>query len=163
MEPYRLSNYNQFLIKKDSVIGVNLHKQYLFSLDREKFDLLKENRSNLTALKEKSPVLFSTMYKLGIIEDSEIDIPNILIMRNRQQVFSNESFRLIINPTLNCNFSCWYCYETHSKKYMSKETVESVIKFIESLATKNKISTYPFFDRKIRLSDGVYLGLLREF
>lgn len=140
MEKYCLSKYNEFHKHGNSIIGVNLYKHLMFNFDIEKYDLLIAHKSNLTALKESSPLLFSTMYKLGIIEDKELNVPDIHIMKNRQQVFSNESFRLIINPTLNCNFSCWYCYETHSKKRMDKETVDAVIKQIELLITKKKIS-----------------------
>jgi uncharacterized protein len=140
MEKYRLSKYNEFLKKKNSVVGVNLFKQQMFALSRDNYDLLFAHKSSLTTLKKSSPVLFSAMYKLGIIEDITLNIPDILLMRNHQQVFSNETYRLIINPTLNCNFSCWYCYETHTKKRMDKETVDAIIKFIESLIIKKKIS-----------------------
>lgn len=140
MNAYRLSKYNQFMDMKDCVVGLNLYNQRVFSLDKEKYDTLISHESDLENLQKNNPVLFSTMYKLGIIEDQDMNIPEILILKNRQYVFSNHSFRLVISPTLNCNFSCWYCYETHSKKYMTKETMESVIKLIESLVTQKKIS-----------------------
>lgn len=31
---------------------------------------------------------------------------------------------LIINPTINCNFNCWYCYENHIKSLMSEDIIE---------------------------------------
>lgn len=51
--------------------------------------------ANLSSLKEKETLLFSTMYKLGIIESVKTDIPSILLMRNRERVFSNKDYRLI--------------------------------------------------------------------
>lgn len=49
--------------------------------------------ANLSFLKET--LLFSTMYKLGIIESVKTDIPSILLIRNRERVFSNKDYRLI--------------------------------------------------------------------
>ncbi|GHS98493.1 radical SAM/SPASM domain-containing protein [Bacteroidia bacterium] len=139
MEQYRLSKYNHFLKKREKVTGVNLYNRRLFSIDRGKYDLLMSYKTDLSRLKEEQPVLFSTMYKLGIIEDITINIPNILLLKNRQQVFQNKTYRLFINPTLNCNFSCWYCYEQHNKKRMSSEVMNNTVKYIENLITKEKI------------------------
>ncbi len=29
---------------------------------------------------------------------------------------NDEKYELHINPTVNCNFNCWYCFETHEKR-----------------------------------------------
>ncbi|WP_340203328.1 radical SAM/SPASM domain-containing protein [Ascidiimonas sp. W6] len=50
---------------------------------------------------------------------------------------NNSSFLLTINPTMNCNFKCWYCYETHIKKSsFSDSMIDKVSKFIEKTAQK---------------------------
>lgn len=41
------------------------------------------------------------------------------------------SFSLTINPTLDCNMRCWYCYENHQKsRTMNSEISERIFKFI---------------------------------
>jgi uncharacterized protein len=140
MENYCFSKYNKFLKTRDGVVGLNLHNKNLFAIDRKNYDLLLAYKSKLNQLQTNWPDLFSTMYKLGIIEDKNTDIPSILLMKNREEVYSNKSYHFIINPTLNCNFSCWYCYETHNKKKMNKETIQNLIKFIGKLVEKEKIS-----------------------
>lgn len=41
------------------------------------------------------------------------------------------SFSLTVNPTLDCNMSCWYCYEKHQvNRTMKEEISERVYKFI---------------------------------
>jgi uncharacterized protein len=43
------------------------------------------------------------------------------------------SFILTINPTMNCNFKCWYCYETHIKQSKLTTTMISRInRFIDN-------------------------------
>lgn len=43
----------------------------------------------------------------------------------------SSSFQIIVNPTISCNFRCWYCYEDHDGgTKMSASTVEKVKKLI---------------------------------
>lgn len=144
MENYILSKYNFFKISDNAVAGVNLRNKMLFAIDLDKYEKLTSFADNLNEFKANDPVLFSTMYKLGIIEEKEIDQNHsrALLLQNRIRVFSENSYKLTINPTLNCNFSCWYCYETHNNKRMTKPTVEATLKYIENLITVRKLSSF---------------------
>ena len=130
MDKYRLSKYNCFLRIKDAVVGVNLCNKTLFSISLDKYEQLEKYKSSLEILEEENPILFSAMYKLGIIEEVSVNFSNMLLMKNRATIFDNK-YHLVINPTLNCNFSCWYCYESHNKSIMEKSTMQAIIKFIE--------------------------------
>ncbi|MCL1934639.1 MAG: hypothetical protein FWF53_12600 [Candidatus Azobacteroides sp.] len=132
MESYKLSKYNIFKKKKEKTIGVNLFNQMLFAISSRDYEMILNHKNCLTKLEENNPVLFSAMYKLGVIEEISANIPAILLLRNRMQVFSDRHHRLIIMPTLNCNFSCWYCYETHTKAMMSSDTVCNIIEYIKN-------------------------------
>jgi len=57
-----------------------------------------------------------------------------------QKVDGNESdYHLIINPTMNCNFKCWYCYEKHIKESkMTDETSHYIISHIKNVFENNK-------------------------
>jgi uncharacterized protein len=47
------------------------------------------------------------------------------------------SFLLTINPTMNCNFKCWYCYETHIKKSaVTPEMIDKIGVFMEKTAKR---------------------------
>lgn len=142
MKKYRLSRYNYFIVKEQYAIGVNLYNQVLFSIDSEKYETLILYKDRLEKMEAEHPILFSTMLKLGIIEVSDFDLPSILIMENRSQVFDISSFHLFINPTLNCNFSCWYCYESRNKATMSKDIIHSVLLLIENLIQTYKLTTF---------------------
>lgn len=40
------------------------------------------------------------------------------------------TYMLGINPTIDCNLNCWYCYERHIPSKMSLETLENIFKHI---------------------------------
>ncbi len=144
MERCVLSKYNYFNFFESTVIGVNLVNKTLFAIGIEKYNLLQSHVGNLEALYDIDPTLFSLMYKLGVIQEEEEDnsVCNALLMKNRQLNFGERRYNLCINPTLNCNFSCWYCYETHNKKHMSKQIIDSTIKYINHILSSKQFSTF---------------------
>jgi uncharacterized protein len=141
MESYKLSKYNIFKKEKGKMIGVNLFNKRLFAITGHDYEMILNHKDCLTKLKENDPVLFSVMYKLGVIEEISTNIPAILLLRNRMAVFSDRYYRIIIMPTLNCNFSCWYCYETHTKTMMSSDKVCNIIAYIKNLIGEKRISS----------------------
>lgn len=141
---YHLSKYNYFKKVNNTIIGVNLINKVLFALDEDKYNLLVLFQNNLNLLKEENFVFYNAMKKLGIISTSDADeafYENALLKR-RLVVFRDSSYRLTVNPTLNCNFSCWYCYESHSKRSMSEETMQNVLKFIKRTASRTDIQVF---------------------
>ncbi|WP_312313983.1 radical SAM/SPASM domain-containing protein [Empedobacter brevis] len=61
-------------------------------------------------------------------------------MRDLIDTIDNQDqyYHLIINPTMNCNFSCWYCYEKHEKKsQISDETIDKILRMIENIFIAN--------------------------
>jgi len=40
-------------------------------------------------------------------------------------------YQVVINPTMNCNFKCWYCYESHIKdSRLESQELENIKRFI---------------------------------
>ncbi|WP_369491562.1 radical SAM/SPASM domain-containing protein [Porphyromonas crevioricanis] len=59
------------------------------------------------------------------------------IIKSRYNDAVNErNYFLIILPTVNCNYKCWYCYQQHLPSHMSTETMEKIKKHI-SYVIKN--------------------------
>jgi len=141
MENYKFSKYNIFKRKKEKTIGVNLFNKRLFAINNQDYEMILNHKDCLTKLEENDTELFSAMVKLGVIEETGTNIPDILLLRNRSAIFSDRYYRLIILPTLNCNFSCWYCYETHTKAMMSSDTMYNIIAYIKTLIEEKRISS----------------------
>jgi uncharacterized protein len=53
------------------------------------------------------------------------------------------NYRLIINPTVNCNFNCWYCYENHSKKTkMNLDIQQRVLYHINNVVKNDDLKQF---------------------
>lgn len=131
---------NDYLFHKtvgDSTVCINLLNEVIFLLSKEKYELFSSFKDDLSSLQTKHPVFFSTMLKLGAIEEKEKTTYEKYVIRNREIVYNKNEYRLTINPTLNCNCNCWYCYETHNKKIINNNTVENIYKFVNKHIEEN--------------------------
>lgn len=100
----------------------NIVEKYIYTIDR---------------LKQIHPTLFSSLVKMKMVvenQQEEIIIKSII----QQKLSSERILRLTINPTLDCNLRCWYCYENHNtKSYMDGKTMLSIYDFVKSQLTDN--------------------------
>lgn len=91
-------------------------------------------------IKTMYPTLYTQMYDAGMIVNDSVDEPSLLVVRIRTSEEASDEFILHINPTLDCNFDCWYCYENHVKgSKMSADTLESTKKLIDSIVGRPNI------------------------
>lgn len=145
MGKYILSKYNCFKPGENNlVVGINLQNKVFFCIDDNQYQKLNQYSENLVQLENDDPVFFSTMTKLGVIAelDSDENYNKEILLTNRIIVFGRDNYKLTINPTLNCNFSCWYCYEDHTNKRMTKPIIEATLKYIEKTIKNGRFSTF---------------------
>jgi uncharacterized protein len=133
---YKINKYIYTITKGDIIVIMNLLNQNIFALTKDKFSLLN---SNLEIVEKIHKHLFSAMRKLDIvipIDTNEIDQVKYI---NRSAVFADRSYRLTINPTLECNFSCWYCYEKHPHGKINSTILNAIYKLIKHKIEAEKI------------------------
>lgn len=113
----KLSMFNTVLPYENSFILFNTLNKSSMLIDEFLKELLEYGKKNndIIELKKIHPEFYNELLKMGFIISSKKDeIEDVKKLMN----FVNEddsSFYLIVNPTMNCNFKCWYCYETHIK------------------------------------------------
>lgn len=57
--------------------------------------------------------------------------------------YNNSNYLLTINPTMNCNFKCWYCYETHIKSSkLTRSVLDATKLFISKKVSDEKIKYF---------------------
>lgn len=100
----------------------------------------KENKlHDLTKYHEN---LYDILVDKGIIVNSSVDELQLVKELRTNIDFNQDTFNLTINPTMNCNFKCWYCYENHIKNSRLDDiNLKKIQSFINNLV-KNKNLKY---------------------
>jgi uncharacterized protein len=77
--------------------------------------LAASEEKKLSELSNYHEELYSTLIENGIVIKEDIDEVKLVKDLRSKIDFNEEHYHLTINPTMNCNFKCWYCYESHIK------------------------------------------------
>lgn len=120
----------------------------LFNAFTQRFVVIRNKLIGLTkndilSYSVEFPLLFRQFTDAGIIVDESLD--EVQRLRKLIEVTDNNSSEYIlhINPTLDCNFNCWYCYENHiSNSYMNTEVMNGTLRYIDSIFNNPEIKTF---------------------
>lgn len=134
------SRFNYFSKDGDYVICMNGTSGNIFSIPQDTYKLLKDILAE--PMKEgHDNDLVSSLYELHFLIDDDFDEIDHLRKRYKTAV-NNGNYHLIINPTQECNFRCWYCYENHTCGHMTIETMERIKMLANKIADRNDISSF---------------------
>ena len=126
------SKFNTFFKYENSQIGFNAFSQEFILLDSLLYDLYdaSQRKTSFSELQEVHKEFYEFLMLKGFIIDEEVNEFEIVKQRSYDIDNDDTQFELIVNPTMNCNFKCWYCYETHIKdSKMNEDTISSIINF----------------------------------
>ena len=117
MGKYKASNYNLSFIHEDKTIVYNSFTDNFIIIEHVLHELFlaATNENDFLGLKDIHEELFILFLNSGFIIPTTKDEYNEIKKISYLHDFNDENYELIINPTMNCNFKCWYCYETHIK------------------------------------------------
>ena len=141
----KTSNFNSFFPHEDKIIGYNAYKNDFTILDPELYELfLAAERENIDELQQVYPDFYKHLNDKGFIIASDIDeIEQVKKLVHEIDQENNYSFHLIINPTMNCNFKCWYCYETHIKDSKMQELeIQKVFNYITRVLNQQELKVF---------------------
>lgn len=127
----KFSKFNSIidLEGKDSILFNAATKMYIVFNSSLKSRLID---GQIDFLQANYPNLYAKLIEAKcLIEDDTDELANLKDIAD--SVNNNpEECMIFINPTLDCNFRCWYCYENHRKgSQMDEEMIERVKKFIK--------------------------------
>lgn len=137
----KYSIYNNYIEYDNKFIAFNAMAMTFLHIDPLLMELI--NNQTPEQIKTIHPDFYFALKGNGFIcnDDSNEYLNAVKLM----QEINNDpkSYRLIINPTTSCNFSCWYCYESHSKtSKMSEETIRNVCRYIEKIVSRPELKHF---------------------
>jgi uncharacterized protein len=132
----KASRFNVFFIEEGYNICYNtFSKEYIILEDMlfQMYDAAFKN-SSFEEILEVHPDFYNHLINKGFVVEDGLD--EIAAVKEISYKVDNDDtkFELHINPTMNCNFKCWYCYETHIKdSKMDELTIANTEKFIKNI------------------------------
>lgn len=120
------------LSRWNSYIRLGEKAGLVFNALTDSFVAVKEGCDDFVHASEGNIALFSDdfrqqMEQAGALVDSEKDEPAEVADLIREIDNDESTLQVIVNPTLDCNFHCWYCYENHLKASCMTSDVRSAI------------------------------------
>lgn len=137
---YKLSDYNYFIKHEGRTVCFNSISGQIFSVSEQEYAFLQEQFMDLISFELHYNSIFNRFADWGFIAQEDEDQLDVIRLLNRKRVFLDRMYRLVINPTLECNFKCWYCYEDHVKGSMSDEVMGRVKRHLKYMVEEEKIT-----------------------
>ena len=138
----KLSRYNNYIKHEEKFIIYNALSKGTMLIEPLLYDLIKtaNENNNIEHLLKIHPTFYKALVSdCFIIEDKKNELEEVKRIREEVDLENTRSFRLTINPTMNCNFKCWYCYESHVKdSKMESNNLLKVKQFIQTKISQSK-------------------------
>lgn len=94
---------------------------------------------NIENIKQHYPDLYEQLNAVRAIVDCGVDEVSQVHDVIRAKDNDDTVFHLHVNPTVDCNFHCWYCYENHVKgSKMQPEMVARVKALMENILSTHE-------------------------
>lgn len=156
------SNYNIFIEDRGCLLLYNLLSGAFVKIKPNNTEIIKNILENPNKNPSYKELYDQLIYGKFIIED-ELNELRILKLRNMAGRFNSTTFGLTIAPTLDCNFSCIYCYEKTKKIYMSEKTEDDLIEFVKKALKDKKLFGVTWYGGEPLLMPDTIFRLSKKF
>ncbi len=129
----RYSKYNYHLdYLKGKTLLYNTSSDQVLVVDNQLFSLFTGCAEDPLRLRDLHPQFFKSLEDKGFIIEDTVDEYEREVARFKEESENNRCPQITINPTLDCNLRCWYCYESHlNGSRMSDAVLASVKLYLE--------------------------------
>ncbi|MBR4643234.1 MAG: SPASM domain-containing protein [Selenomonadaceae bacterium] len=159
----KLSRYNILKKYDDATIFFNAATCALAVVDENFLRAVDAVKNNSFDEKNFDAQLIADMKSSGCLVDDDVDELERLEFYRNLAKYDMTNFGLTIAPTLDCNFRCKYCYETHPKGKMNSETQAALIKFVESRLERAKKFSVTWYGGEPLLAKEIVYSLSEKF
>lgn len=136
----KYSTYNNWLDFTEDVTAVYNSATDSFVLINGKDNLIDKSPKDLQLIDER---LYKELCGIGAILPKDTDEYRTQLLKSQRIRMNDEMFQLMINPTLDCNLHCWYCYEKHIKgSAILPYTLDNIFSLISNISMKQNIKVF---------------------
>ena len=159
----KLSRYNFLKRYDDATIFFNAATCALAVVDENFLRVIEDVKNNSYDEKNYDAQLIADMKSSGcLVEDDVDELERLEFYRNLDK-YDMTNLALTIAPTLDCNFRCKYCFETHPKGKMSSETQAALVKFAASRLERAKNFSVTWYGGEPLLAKEIIWSLSEKF
>lgn len=140
----KASQYNIInMFSEDKGIAYNSYSGALVEISSEFCNILKqiESGKEQNILSEHEQEILSNMKRCGFIIDDVVDESAEFQKIIERQRKNEKALKLVIAPTLNCNFECPYCFEECRTGKMSDDVQDSIVRFVDVKLQNGAVQT----------------------
>lgn len=159
----KLSRYNILKNYDDATIFFNATTCALAVVDENFLRVINDVKNNSYDEKNYDAQLIADMKSSGcLVEDDVDELERLEFYRNLSK-YDMTNFGLTIASTLDCNFRCKYCFETHPKGKMNSETQAALVNFVESRLERAKNFSVTWYGGEPLLAKEIIWSLSEKF
>lgn len=137
----KYSIYNNYIPYKDGFLIFNALAMKFLYLVPELMNMICNNTPEQIEILH--PELYKALEKCHFICNDNVNELESAINMIKRINEDPTSYRLIVNPTTNCNFSCWYCYECHDKaNRMNNSTIGNICRCIKRIFANKELKHF---------------------
>ena len=156
------SKYNYLFQEGDAFYVYNSMSNSFAELDAATYRLLVQKSKDATVEVEDAELL-SVLRRMKVLVESDKEAFLRLKYKFMLRRFANSQLSLTINPTLDYNFACPYCFEgKHPQVYMTDQVEEDIVKFVRR-HEEAKALTVTWFGGEPLLAFNRMLSLTEKF
>lgn len=138
----KISHYSAFIAVEKGNFIYNSLSNSLIKTESELFEKIKNFKTfefTENDLKEDSETI-DMLKKAYIIIENKLDdlLEYQAAIWTRRRV--NDVHNITIAPTMDCNYRCYYCFETQVHDYISDDTISRISKYINKLTNPRHIN-----------------------
>lgn len=119
----KFSRYNICHRRGDSVIVLNTLSGSIISFAKSLFSLLSKGK---VVPRDLKPQLIANK----ILANDDVEFKKIVKKRKCTNTSCSQTASVTVYTTLDCNFSCSYCFQVHKSSIMDSQTVEAVKNYL---------------------------------
>lgn len=135
------SKYNYFKHDNTGMVLYNALIDEIIILRPELANVYLQHRNDPEEIKKNHLQFFDYLCeKRFFVDETQNETDDVIARWIAED--NNGVYNIIINPTLNCNMKCWYCYEkTRTTDFMTTELIDKIKLHMDNVVTGEKYNT----------------------